>query len=354
MAASLPCPATAQPSDTIATDVVLVCLAQCCAPYAWPAAEQRVRRELSLCNLSVTDADGPKALTTNNSNDNYRVALERARQNASAKGAILIVATPVGVVLHSLFLTASGHKTEYRYHRLTTAPTEGTVEVAALKTKEAVLAAFYPHKETSPPSGSDAPADTSVRKVKAPAVTVVRAPSPKPGQRNSRRIAIQGVSSVAWAPGGIGPIGTVGGKLAFHLSNRIAVGVKGEVSVFSKNIQTDDASASVRVILGRTQLAYLFSSAGPVLPKAGIQMGVEHFRSVGKSATLPVRHTDTTLFMFGLWGELAFVLNRHIHIPFTLGVGAVPPGVQIRFAGKPEANLNILLLEAGIGVTFLM
>ena len=340
------------PESAVAAEaeVTIVRLDKCCAASAWPAAEERIEKELAISNLTVT-AEHPPAGDI----PAWRQLLESALNRTAAKGAILVAVTPdEGVVLHTLFngSTENGSNidaTEYRHQSLAATPRNDAIEVVAIKTKEAVLAALYQRTTSEEKS----PKKQNRETLKKPSARVSNRTKPD-SQYIQRRLSLAGLFGAAWARGGIGPSGCAAAAVTLHPADRFSFGVRGDISVLNKDIKTTNASASVNLMLGRIQTAYLFTGLGPMFTRVGIHVGVGQLHSDGKSDDLPVRNTSATFLFGGLFGAFSFRINKRIYIPFTLGISALPRTIDIRFSQKTEASIKTLLLEAGIGAALML
>lgn len=332
----------ASPADpTEKTAVALVRLRGAGAVSAWPAVEERIQRELSLSNLTVLVVDrrpeGKASLET---------VLHSALRESTARGAVLVEVTPEsGVLLHALFYNPKTSLPEYRRHFLGRGPTPQNAEVAAIKAREAVLAALY---EGSLPSYTD---DDTAKKTdtSGPSRT-----SPRESTATRKRVQLYGAFNVVWSPGGVGALGAAGGGLSVRLSRRFALRADGWVSVPRRDIETAVGEAAVRLIAGRLGAAFLFRRLGPLQPAVGVRVGVLNLRSEGRSDTHPVTTVSKPLFLGSAFAEAGFEIAHRVVVPITLAVGALAPGVDILFAGTQEAALNVFMLEAGIGIGVLL
>lgn len=323
--------------------MALVRLEGCRAVSTWPAVEKRIQKELSLSNLTVLIFDrrpeGGASLER---------VLESVLRESTARGAILVAVTPDdGVQLHALFYNRDTGIPEYRRHLLGPSPTPETAEVAAIKAREAVLATLFDlspfaqaKEDTSKKMGASkaSPSRTSLRKE-----TVHR-----------KSVQLSGAFGMAWSPGGVGVMGTAGGGLSVRLSRRLAIGADGWISVPPREIRAAVGKASVQLIAGRLIAAFLFRHLGPLQPAAGVRIGILHLRSEGTSDTNPIATDSGLLFCGSLFAEAAFEIAERVVLPISLDVGAFAPGVDILFAGNPEAALNVFMVEAKIGIGVLL
>ncbi|MBN2715374.1 MAG: hypothetical protein JXX14_05935, partial [Deltaproteobacteria bacterium] len=209
-----PTPGHAQADRPAAARVVLVHLDTCCPAAAWPEVDGRIQTELALRGLDLSHT-----IAKGHGDRSYLDILTEAMRLHAARGAILVAVTPDnGAVLHSVFVAAESDVSEYRQYPLVVEPAGTTAEVAALKAGEAVLAALYPQSRAAgdggaPLSPAVAVPDKMPRESDAPR-------SPAPVFPNSRyRLSTAVHAGVAWAPGGLGPMG-VGGRHPCRVSDQ--------------------------------------------------------------------------------------------------------------------------------------
>jgi hypothetical protein len=337
------------PNQTV--DVLLLSQEACCSEQAWPAVETRIQKELRLSDVNVTVVKAEDSRT-----DSVRTRLENALQATTARGAMLVTVAEEGAASLHLLLPADtpAHRNMYISIVLSGAPTADAVEIAAMKAREATLASLYQLDGKS--TTANVP---DLASVKAPVPSSEDIPETKVmPARDNRRLASGAVVlstrlGALWAPGGLGVMGTVGIAFSWHLRKVISFGGSAWMSVLSKDIESRLATASVRLISGRLHCAYQFRPPGVVVPEVGIHAGVLYFQSRGESATVPVRQSRAVLFFAGAFARFRFRISKRLAIPIMLGVGAVPPGVRVRFDGTPRASLKVLLLEASVGFSFI-
>ena len=334
----------ASPSDpTSTTAVALVRLGSCPGVSAWPAVEKRIEKELSLSNLTVLVFDRQPA-----KDGTLETVLDSVLRSSAARGAVLVAVSPGdGVQLHALFYNRETGILEYRRHFLGSSPTPENTEVAAIKAREAVLATLYERNPS--PYADTAPS----RKAETSNASPSRA-SAREETADSKRVQLYGAFGMAWSPGGVGVMGSAGGGLIVRLSHRFALGADGWLSVPRREIKAAIGDASVRLIACRVIAAFLFRHLGPVQPAVGLRIGILNLRSEGKSATHPVASGSNLLFYGSAFAEAIFQIAERVVLPISLDVGAYAPGVDILFAGVPEAAMNVFMLEANIGIGVLL
>ena len=306
----------------------------------WPAVEKRIQKELSLSNLKVLIVDrrleGKASLET---------VLDSALRESSAMGAVSVTVSPdAGVQLHTLFYNQETGPPEYHRFFLGPSPTHDNMEVAAIKTREAVLAALYTRNPFSY-ADDDATENTDASRA---------SPSQMPRMAARKSIQLYGAFGVAWSPGGVGAMGVAGGGLSVRLSRLFALRADGWISVPRREIKAAVGEATVRLITGRLGAVFLFRRFGPMQPAAGARIGILNLKSEGKSNTHPVTSVSKLLFYGSVFAEAGFEIADRVVVPISLAVGALAPGVDILFAGNPEAALNVFMLEAQIGLEVLL
>lgn len=337
------------PNQTV--EVLLLSQEACCSEHAWPAVETRIQKELRLSDVNVTVVKAEDTRTVS-----ARKRLEKALQATTARGAMLVtVADRSGASLHLLFpADVPAHPDIYIAVVLSDAPTEDTVEIAAMKAREAILASLY-HVDANRTTETI----PNLPPVKAPVPSSAEIPETKVmPDRDNRRLDSSAVVlstrlGAVWAPGGLGVMGTVGMAFSRHLRKVISFGGSAWMSVLSRDIESRLATASVRLLSGRLHCAYQFRPPGVVVPEVGVHAGVLYFQSNGESATVPVRQSRAVLFFAGVFSGFQFRISERFAVPIMLGAGAVPPGVRVRFDGTPRASLKVLLLEASVGFSFI-
>ncbi|MBN2525425.1 MAG: hypothetical protein JXR76_03460 [Deltaproteobacteria bacterium] len=354
---ALLCPHKISADDSPAkkTVVAVVTLSDCCVDAAWSTAEQRILQELALGDLQVVPYSG-----NTKSDTGILRTLAMAMSNGDISGAILLSVEKTGEVrLHTRVLNRESGLPQYSRQVLAASPLPEMVEVVAIKTREAVLAALYQASHTD--------GDSSVRLNTATGATKPAAPSQRgityaekqqkrrreagPGwQSTPWRVHIEAFFGAAWSPGGIGANGHLGGGVSRRLSSRFTVGVDGWGTVLSPTIETRTASATSRLVVGRLFGAFHFRPVGPLRPRMGIRLGVGHLRSTGKSDVIPVTTASVTLFFIGVFSDFKFQLTNRIAVPLSFGIGALPPGIAVRFEGTPQATLKTLVLESHLGI----
>ncbi len=281
-------------------------------------------------------------------NVSFEAVLDSVLRDSSARGAVLVTVSPGdGVQLHALFYNRETGILEYRRHFLGSSPTPESAEVAAIKAREAVLATLY---ESNPFPYAD---DDSSQEAETSSASPSRA-SRREETAASKRVQLYGAFGMAWSPGGVGVMGTAGGGLIVRLSRRFALGADGWLSVPRREIKAAIGEASVRLIAGRVIAAFLFRRLGPVQPAAGVRIGILNLRSEGTSTTHPVASDSNLLFYGSAFAEATFNIAERVVLPISLDIGTFAPGVDILFAGIPEAAMNVFMLEASIGIGVLL
>jgi hypothetical protein len=350
--------------------VTLVSLGNCCEDTAWPKAERRIWRELQSSGIQVVPFNDP-------GDDRLKKVLEQVVVADRSDGAVALHLSKDGEVLLSMvFIHPKTGRKEFRTVSLGTAPSDKTIEITAIKAQEAVLAALY-EEEGRPPErprdeGNERPIDEGNERTVPPASKPKSAPVALPSatsrqpndkkpevKRKSRtddtprkhRFGLHADFSLEWSQGGAFPMGAAGGGVSWYLPKHLVIGASASVTVLKKDITRDNASASVQLMLGRIHLAFVFKKLGPIRPVVGARVGAGYFGTTGNSETITDVTTErAALFYAGGFAELSIALGSRVFIPIHFDIGALPPGVTVRFSGEPVAAVNVLLLEAGIGM----
>ncbi len=188
--------------------VLLVRLADCCVASSRSAAEARIRKELSLSNLTVAVVEGPPQ-----QHGSMQSRLDSLLSRTTAAGAVSITVSPSeGVFLHTLFYNRESKVFEYHRHFLIRRPAPDAVEIAALKTREAVLAVLYESDLRVPPETGNPPGATDQASIRPLPETNIGEPSAA-----RKRLRLTGAFGGAWSPRGVGILGIVGGDLSIRL-----------------------------------------------------------------------------------------------------------------------------------------
>ncbi len=308
--------------------------------------EERIRRELSLSNLSVSVVEGSSL-----QQGSMRTMLDSMLRRSAARGAVSVtVSQDEGVLAHTLFYNRETKSPEYHLHFLVPTPKDDTVEVAAIKTREAVFAALY---ESPPLFG---PSETSDASRPTPGASNGASPGKNSSEPLAARksVRLTGVFGGAWSPGGVGIMGIIGGDLQIRLPGRFALGAEGWGSFPRREIKASVGAASVRLVSGRVSGAFRFRRLGPLQPAVGLRLGILYLKSEGTSDTHPVASISNVLFYGSMYAEAAVEIAKRLVLPFALDIGAFAPGVDILFAKEPKAALNIFMIEARIGIGVLL
>lgn len=343
--------------------VSFIRLENCCENASWPAAEERIVRELSLSNLNVTLLDGHQILHGHQLDDeSIKLALASALDKTKSRVSFLIFVTPeANVQLFTLFRNPNTSNEEYHQLFLGKRSSDDTAEVIALKAKEAVHATLYDvqnqslkksaSKELSHNESSDlsqAALDFAQKK-RATSVTITDGLL-----RGHQWVQVRADFGASWSPGGVGAMGVLGGGLSVRAPHNFSFGAGGWVSVLNKEIKSDTANASVRLIVARFRASYIFRTMGFFLPSIGVRLGIGHLRSKGASDINPVKTASTTFFHSGIFGQVDIFRTNRITIPVSLGVGFLFPGVAVRFAGETQATLGAIIVESSIGIAVII
>ena len=330
---------------------MLVRLSACCPDAAWPDLERRIEMELSLSGISMSRVDSSGVEMSSEQ-------LDVMMAEHSAVGSIVVtVDTENGVIGALRFRDPTTETTTHRTLFLCETPSREAVELMAIKVQEAVLAVLYQERQGSPlrkPSVADRPVeDRAVEKgTSAPSAPSKAAHGGVPMSEKKCRLRLQTDFGVSWSPGGLGPLGMLGGGVAVLLTSW-AFGAEAAYSLLAKDVRTDTASASFRLLLARVFAAFVLPSVGILQSMTGLRIGAGHVWSSGDSDTLTVDTDRATLFFLGLFAEGTLMVSRHVGIPIAVGAGILPPGLEVRFSEKSMAVLQVLVLDASVGVSIL-
>ena len=317
-------------------EIVVVSHAECCPDTAWPKLEARIVQELRLSGLAVRIVDSAVEASTPQQLD---AAIDAQRVDG---GLAVSVRPGVGTTVILKIKTPDNRQSVERTLDMKTGMSTESVELSAIKAQEAVWALWYEiGYGTSPPPPRQPPVKSTP-------------PPPAPRRHESdesspyKRIGLRLDWGIGWSPGGLGPMGIGAAGVMLRL-RAVTLGASAAYTALSKTLETDTASASFRLLMGRIFAGYMPKSFGIWQPMFGLRLGAGLVWSRGKSDELTVTTARTVLTYVGGFAQMGIRLSPRVTLPISFGIGVLPPGVDIRFSKKSIATLRILMIEGSVG-----
>jgi hypothetical protein len=348
----LPLFAFAAPRAAAGTEIrektVIVGMEDCCAPEAWPAAENLLAREFRALGFSVLLVPGRAQ-----GERDRRLELQDLTEAHAAACAVRIVRPVAGQGAVELWVNDRvTRKMLFRQFEIPSEVGEREAEIIALRIVEMLRASLLELRlpERSP-RGKDAPPPTPRTVPPAIRRLLPETPAPSPD-----RIALE-LHGGAWiSSGGVPALGMLHLGLRVRLPAALALLADVGFSPISGELGADGLVSTFDMTQALAWVLWSPEPAGALRPSFGVGAGLlrPSARGVSGSPGLTLRQDATVVGAGAVRFELAWTFTARLAVICAVNAGVALPEITVRFSERTAARAGNPFAEvlAGLRIHF--
>lgn len=303
----------------------------CCAPTAWPAAEDAVVEELESADVLVQVVEG-----TVLSHDSLNSSLEHIAKKYSAHIVLYLYCGDNGICGAHILTPYPNEKANLQQLVFQPNSHPDGLQTAVLRIVETVLAQLFPKKGVAPKPEQPTPPSNDVHDT-------------------GYRMGIGIGAASAYSPGGVDPSWGIGAHAHFNFATFFLLELNFLWALYTKDVSYGGETATFDMVMGRAFLFWNMNPRGKIHPGFGLGGGVLRAKSAGRSDSSDIAdnyNEKMTVAYFGAAGRLAIDVSPRAAFVLNMNVGFLTPRLNIYFIEERAATYGRPLMDWFLGFEF--